>query len=72
MRLLIVLEKYVEEYYSVEDIVKAYGYPEKLVEELVKKIHRAEYKRRQGPPGIRVTKKAFSIGRYFPIVQKWV
>nr|NGX30443.1 hypothetical protein [Candidatus Anoxychlamydiales bacterium] len=29
-------------------------------------------KRRQGPPGIRVSKKAFSKGRFFPIVQGWI
>lgn len=67
-----VLEGYVEEYLSPEEIAKAHSLPLSLVTDLVTRIHRAEYKRRQSPPGIRVTKKAFSLGRIYPIVQKWV
>ncbi len=67
-----VLEEYVENHRSVEDIVLAYGYPMAVVDDLVRRIHRNEYKRRQSAPGLRVSQKAFSIGRRFPIVQKWV
>jgi NAD+ synthase (glutamine-hydrolysing) len=66
-----VLLDYVENHLSVEDIVKKHKLSFDLVHSLVKKIHLAEYKRRQGPPGIQVTKKAFGKGRQFPIVHHW-
>lgn len=67
-----ILEAYVEQHCSVEEISLHYHYPLELVHELIKKIHLSEYKRRQSPPGLRVTEKAFSAGRRFPIVQRWV
>ncbi|NGX34079.1 MAG: Glutamine-dependent NAD(+) synthetase [Candidatus Anoxychlamydiales bacterium] len=67
-----VIDGYVEDHLSIDEIVKKYKIDETLVKELVERIHRAEYKRRQGPPGIRVSKKAFSKGRFFPIVQGWI
>lgn len=67
-----VLEGYVEDHLTVDEIIKKFKLDSDLVNGLVKRIHRAEYKRRQGPPGIRVSKKAFTKGRYFPIVQGWV
>lgn len=66
-----VLQGYVEEHLSEEQIARKHGYPLELVQELVRKIHLSEYKRRQGAPGLRVSEKSFSIGRRFPIVQKW-
>lgn len=66
-----VLVEYVVKHESPEKIAEKHGYPMELVEDLVKKIHQNEYKRQQAPPGLRVTEKAFSIGRKFPIVQKW-
>lgn len=63
---------YVEEHLSPQAIADRYGYPLELVEELVTKIHRNEYKRRQTAPGLRVSSRAFSVGRRFPIVQKWI
>lgn len=67
-----VIDGYVEDHLSIDAIVKKYNLDETIVKELVERIHRAEYKRRQGPPGIKVSKKAFSKGRYFPIVQGWI
>lgn len=67
-----VLQAYVEQHLSALEISKKYQYPLALVEDLVKRIHQNEYKRRQAPPGLRVSEKAFSVGRRFPIVQKWV
>lgn len=66
-----VLEDYVEDHMSLEQIVEKRGIEKDLVNDLIHKIHRAEYKRRQSPTGLRVTKKAFNRGRNFPIVQKW-
>ncbi len=67
-----VLCAYVEEHLSPELIAEKYDYPLELVQELIRKIHRNEYKRRQSAPGLRVTSRAFSVGRRFPIVQRWV
>lgn len=66
-----VLEEYVENLKTAEEISKKHGIDLHLVKDLIKRIHNAEYKRRQAPPGIRVTKRAFSKGRLFPIVQRW-
>lgn len=67
-----ILEAYVEDHRSPVDIAAQLNYPLSLVEDIVKKIHHNEFKRRQSPPGLRVTDKAFTIGRRFPIVQKWI
>lgn len=67
-----VLRAYVEEHHSPQEIAEQYGYPPDQVHDLVRKIHRNEYKRRQSAPGLRVSEKAFWVGRKFPIVQRWV
>jgi NAD+ synthase (glutamine-hydrolysing) len=66
-----VIELYVERHLSPEKISKEEGLPLPLVKQIVGKIHASEFKRRQAPPGLRVTQKAFSAGRRFPIVQHW-
>ncbi len=66
-----VLERYVEDFETAEEIAHETHIPLSLVKSLIEKIHRNEYKRRQAPPGLRVTKKAFTVGRRFPIVQQW-
>ena len=66
-----VLQAYVEECLSPPEIEKKYHLPIELVIDIIKKIHRAEYKRRQAAPGIRVSTKAFRVGRRYPIVQGW-
>ena len=67
-----VLERYVENFETAEQIANETKIPLTVVKTLVQKIHANEYKRRQAPPGLRVTKKAFAVGRRFPIVQKWI
>lgn len=67
-----VLQDYIEKHESASKISERYKYPLELVEGLIKRIHNNEYKRRQSPPGLRVSPKAFAAGRRFPIVQKWV
>ena len=47
------------------------GYDTKLIEEIQNKIYLSEYKRRQAPPGIKVSEKAFGVGRRFPIINKY-
>ncbi|MCU0304678.1 MAG: NAD+ synthase [Thermoanaerobaculales bacterium] len=62
-----VVEGYVERCRSVEQLV-AEGLERATVERVVALIDRAEYKRRQAAPGIKLTAKAFGIGRRYPIV----
>jgi len=67
-----IIKRYVEEAKSSVEIVKETGYSEKLVREIVRKIDLNEYKRKQTPPCIRVTTKAFGVGRRVPIAQRYV
>jgi NAD+ synthetase len=67
-----IIKRYVEEAKSAAEIVKETGYDEKLVRDVVRKIGLNEYKRKQAPPCLRVTTKAFGIGRRVPIAQRYV
>ena len=61
-----ILTAYVEEDKTVAEIV-ARGYDEALVRKVVGLVQNAEYKRRQGPPGVRVSRRAFGRDRRYPI-----
>jgi NAD+ synthetase len=61
-----ILEAFAEEGRGVQEIV-AQGFEAELVKRIVKMLTRAEYKRRQAAPGLRITSKAFGIGRRYPI-----
>ncbi len=67
----LILVAYIEEQKSIEEIVEM-GYPKDLVLKVIKMVERAEYKRKQAAPGLKVTSKAFGFGRRMPIVQRWV
>ncbi len=66
-----IIEDAIEKRLSPLAIAEKHALSLAFVEDLVLKMHKAEYKRRQAPIGIRVTQKAFSKGRNVPIVQKW-
>jgi NAD+ synthase (glutamine-hydrolysing) len=65
-----ILEAYVERDEGVDALV-AQGLPEETVQEVVRLVDRAEYKRRQAPPGIRVSTKAFGRDRRLPITNRF-
>jgi NAD+ synthase (glutamine-hydrolysing) len=65
-----IIEAYVEEDRSPEDIVAA-GFDRALVDRVVSWIDRAEYKRRQAPPGVKITPKAFGRDRRMPITNRY-
>ena len=67
-----ILKRYVEESKSAAEIIQETGYNEKLVRDVIRKIDLNEYKRKQAPPCLRVTTKAFGIGRRVPIAQRYV
>ena len=66
-----VLKAYVEEYKSPAEIADDLDLPLDLVRDIAGKVNRNEYKRRQAAPGLRVTSKAFGMGRRFPIAQRF-
>jgi NAD+ synthase (glutamine-hydrolysing) len=66
-----VLQGYVEDYLSIEEVAIAYSIPIDIVKNLVRRIHLAEYKRQQAAPILRVSKKSFGAGRTYPIVHKF-
>jgi NAD+ synthase/NAD+ synthase (glutamine-hydrolysing) len=65
-----VLEDYVEDAHSAERITADYGFDIEVVKRVVRMVDRAEYKRQQAAPGIKISSKAFGYGRRFPIAAK--
>ena len=63
-----IVEEYVVHHKTAEEISKSHNLEQKLVADVIKKIHQNEYKRRQLPFALRVSEKAFSVGRRVPIV----
>jgi NAD+ synthase (glutamine-hydrolysing) len=66
-----ILEGYVEQGLEPDDLVRR-GHPEIIVAEVVRLVDRAEYKRRQGPVGIKITPRAFGRDRRMPITTRHV
>jgi NAD+ synthase (glutamine-hydrolysing) len=65
-----VLEDYVEDAHSAERIAADRGFDIEVVRRVVRMVDRAEYKRQQAAPGIKISPKAFGYGRRFPIAAK--
>jgi NAD+ synthetase len=66
-----ILKAYVEDLHNPEEIADHYGFPLDLVRSVARRVDQNEYKRKQAPPGLKVTSKAFSVGRRFPLAQKF-
>jgi NAD+ synthase (glutamine-hydrolysing) len=66
-----ILKAYVEDLHSPEQIAEECLLPLDLVRTVTRQVDRSEYKRKQGPPGLKLTSKAFSVGRRFPLAQKF-
>jgi NAD+ synthase/NAD+ synthase (glutamine-hydrolysing) len=66
-----ILAGYVEHYESAVEIAKNANLPLDLVRDIIRKVDRNEYKRQQAAPGLRITTKAFGIGRRFPIAHRF-
>jgi NAD+ synthase (glutamine-hydrolysing) len=65
-----ILKLYIEEDKSYQEI-KAKGFDEKYIRDVIKMVDRSEYKRRQAPPGIKITQRAFGRDRRFPITNQY-
>ena len=66
-----ILEAYIENYRAVPEIAEQLNVSEDLVRDIVRKVDRNEYKRQQMAPGLRITRKAFGVGRRFPIAHRF-
>ena len=65
-----ILEDYVEDSRSAEEIASSHGFELAIVKDVIRMVERNEYKRQQAAPGIKVSPKAFGYGRRFPIAAK--
>ncbi len=65
-----ILERYIEDDASIAEIVKE-GFESATVERIVQMVDRNEYKRRQAPPGVRITTKSLGRDRRLPITNKY-
>ena len=65
-----IVKAYVEEDFSNLEHVDA-GYPESVVQKVIASVDRNEYKRRQSPPGVKITPRAFGKDRRLPIINKY-
>ncbi|RMH19717.1 MAG: NAD+ synthase [Gammaproteobacteria bacterium] len=65
-----ILESYIEQDRSAEEII-AEGYPEDVVIDVIKRVNRNEYKRRQSPPGPKISRRAFGRERRYPITSAY-
>ncbi len=65
-----ILEDYIEDNKTPEQIASARGFELALVRKVVRMVERAEYKRQQAAPGLKISEKAFGVGRRFPIAAR--
>ena len=66
-----ILKAYVEDLQAPQEIAKNTGFDIALVRSVTLRVDQNEYKRKQAPPGLKVTSKAFSVGRRFPLAQRY-
>jgi NAD+ synthase (glutamine-hydrolysing) len=65
------LKAYVEDDQSPEEIAKM-GFSPKVIAKVIHMVDKSEYKRRQAPPGIKVTTRAFGKDRRLPITNRYL
>ncbi|HKU25079.1 MAG TPA: hypothetical protein VJQ54_06375, partial [Candidatus Sulfotelmatobacter sp.] len=66
-----ILEDYVEDTHSAEQIAADRNFDIELVRRVIRMVDRAEYKRQQAAPGLKISPKAFGYGRRIPIAAKF-
>lgn len=66
-----ILRLYIEENHGVDEIAGELAAPVELVRDVIRKVDRNEYKRQQAAPGLKVTSKAFGMGRRLPVAQRY-
>ncbi|HLB57503.1 MAG TPA: NAD(+) synthase, partial [Gammaproteobacteria bacterium] len=66
-----ILNLFIEKDLDVDTII-AQGFDEKIVRKIIKMVLKNEYKRRQAPPGVRISEKAFGRDRRYPITSGYL
>ncbi|HEX4135988.1 MAG TPA: NAD+ synthase [Bryobacteraceae bacterium] len=66
-----ILRLYVEENHGIDEVADELALPIELVRDVVRKVDRNEYKRQQAAPGLKITSKAFGVGRRLPVAQRF-
>jgi NAD+ synthase (glutamine-hydrolysing) len=66
----VILEDYVEQSHTADQIAEERGFDVTLVRRVIRMMERSEYKRQQAAPGLKISEKAFGYGRRFPIAAK--
>lgn len=67
-----ILKDHIEEYANARVIARKRKLPLPLVREVISRVNRNEYKRQQAAPGLKITPKAFGVGRAYPIAQRYL
>jgi NAD+ synthase/NAD+ synthase (glutamine-hydrolysing) len=67
-----ILKAYIEDVKTPAEIAEEFGFDQQLVRNIALMVDRNEYKRKQAPPGLKITSRAFGFGRPFPIAQRFV
>ena len=65
-----ILKAYIEDLLSPVEIASTLGFSLDLVRGIVRRVDQNEYKRKQAAPGLKITSKAFGVGRRFPLAYK--
>jgi NAD+ synthetase len=65
-----ILKEYIEKVKGIEELVQM-GFDKRVVEDVISRVDRNEYKRHQAAPGLKVTSKAFGYGRRYPLAQRY-
>jgi NAD+ synthase (glutamine-hydrolysing) len=65
-----ILQRYVEDDWDLDELVSA-GFDREIARKVIELVDRNEYKRRQAPPGVKITERAFGKDRRLPITSKW-
>jgi NAD+ synthase/NAD+ synthase (glutamine-hydrolysing) len=65
-----ILENYVEDNMSADEIAARNKFDPELVRKVVRMVNKSEYKRQQAAPGLKISEKAFGFGRRYPIAAK--
>jgi NAD+ synthase (glutamine-hydrolysing) len=66
-----ILDRYLHQHQSLAQLVAA-GHDAQTVERVIKLVRIAEFKRKQSPPGLKVTDRAFGTGWRMPIASRWI
>jgi NAD+ synthase (glutamine-hydrolysing) len=66
-----ILRLHLEERLRPDEIVERGGFPRETVAKVLRTVSRTEFKRQQGAPVLKLTPKAFGLGRRFPIVERY-